>query len=213
MYLGQASPVPEVVDPPSRKLVILDLNGTVLHRPSRKQPKRFIPRPSLQPFIAYLFDNFSVMVWSSARPENVTALVEAGLGDYGKGLVACWGRDKFGLHPKHYNRNVQCYKDLNKVWTSDAVQRCAFGARWDQRNTILIDDTPLKASAQPFNLLEIPEFKGTDEGRTTPNVLAQVAGYLQILKMQDDVSRFIHKQPFRANGDWEVTWYQLGYES
>lgn len=214
-YLQQAALEAEVRFPPSRKLVVLDLNGTLLHRPNRSQPRKMIERPFLQEFLAYLFDSFAVMVWSSARPANVKALVKTGLGDYENHLVACWGRDTLGLDPKHYNMNVQCYKNLNTVWNAEDVQRYARGSgpesRFDQRNTILIDDSLLKAAAQPYNLLQIPEFKGIDVVTPVPDVLAEVVGYLEILKMQEDVSKFIYKYPFQANGMWKKDWAELGY--
>lgn len=213
-YLAQASLQAEVIAPPSRKLVILDLNGTLIYRPnSRKQPRKMVARPNLQQFLAYLFDNFAVMVWSSAKPENVNVLVEIGLGEYRHHLIACWGRDTLGLEPKHYNLNVQCYKNLQRIWASNDIQGHEFGTRFDQRNTILIDDSSLKAAAQPHNLLEIPEFKGVQADTPVQDVLAEVVGYLEVLKMQEDVSKFIHKDPFRANGDWKVDWNELTFAS
>ncbi|KAF2443863.1 HAD-like protein [Karstenula rhodostoma CBS 690.94] len=213
-YLTQASLQAEVRIPPSRKLVILDLNGTLIYRPnSRKQPRKMIARPFLEQFLAYLFDHFAVMVWSSAKPDNVSVLVEIGLGDYRHRLIGCWARDTLGLAPKHYSLNVQCYKNLQRIWASTDIQRHAPGARFDQRNTILIDDSSLKAAAQPHNLLEIPEFKGVDPHTPVQDVLAEVVGYLEVLKMQEDVSKFIHKDPFRANGDWRIEWNELALES
>lgn len=213
-YLMQAALQAEVRIPPLRKLVILDLNGTLLYRPnSRKQPRRMIARPFLQEFLAYLFDNFAVMVWSSAKPDNVKVLVEIGLGQYRHRLLACWGRDTLGLEPKHYSMNVQCYKNLTQIWTSKEIQRSEFGTPFDQRNTILIDDSSLKAAAQPHNLLEIPEFKGVEADTAVQDVLAEVVGYLEVLKMQEDVSKFIHKDPFRAKGDWRLEWNELALHS
>lgn len=211
-YLDQASGTAEVVYPPDRKLVILDLNGTLLYRlNARAQPTKMIGRPRLHLFLQYLFDNFSVMIWSSAKPENVKILVERGLENFQPQLVASWARNTLGLSPQHYNRNVQCYKDLTRVWASDDVQRhmpgYGRGKRFDQRNTILIDDSALKANAQPYNLLKIPEFNGSDA--VGKDILGEVAGYLELLKMQQDVSKFIHKEPFNADGTWNFDWEHL----
>ena len=98
-YLTQAAGQPTVVIPASPKLVILDLNGTLLYRPNRKQPTKMIGRPFLAQFLEYLFSNFSVMVWSSARPQNVKVLVENGLGKHQDALAACWARDTY-VHGK-----------------------------------------------------------------------------------------------------------------
>ncbi|CAI6329221.1 unnamed protein product [Periconia digitata] len=203
-YLAQALCTPEVHIPPERKLVILDLNGTLIYRPdSRKKPKKLISRPNLPWFLQYLFENFDVMIWSSAKPENVKALVEIGLREFRFRLVAEWARDTLGLRPEHYHKRVQCYKNLNLVWASGAIQRHAQlrgpGRCYDQRNTILIDDSALKASAQPYNLVEIPEFQGEV---IKQDILGEVAGYLELLKMQQDVSKFIKREPFRADGTW-----------
>jgi hypothetical protein len=185
------------------------LVGTVLYRPNRN-PKSMIGRASLDDFLKYLFKNFSVMVWSSARPENVKALAECALKAYEPLLVARWARNTLGLSPKHYEMNVQCYKNLELVWASEVIQSQIpgynFGDRFNQSNTILIDDSVLKANAQPYNLLEIPEFNGQREQQ---DILGEVAGYLEIVKVQEDVSRFIFRTPFKANRTWGYDWKTL----
>jgi hypothetical protein len=209
-YLAQAAEEPFVIDPPERLLVILDLNGTLIFRPNRNHPTRLVSRPFLKPFLRYLFDNFSVIVWSSARPENVKVIVENVLDkDLRSMLVACLARDSFGLSSEHYTQNVQVYKDLNIIWNREEIQRqipdYEFGKRFGQHNTILIDDSVLKASAQPHNLLLIPEFAASKEDMKS-DVLREVAGYLEVLKMQWDVSKFMRKEPFEANGRWQYDW-------
>jgi hypothetical protein len=209
-YLAQAAEEPFVIDPPERVLVILDLNGTLIFRPSRKQPTRLVARPYLKPFLRYLFDNFSVIVWSSARMENVKVIVERVLdNDLRSMLLACLARDSFSLSPEHYTQNVQVYKDLNIIWDKEEIQQqipgFEYGKRFAQHNTILVDDTILKASAQPHNLLQIPEFAGTKADMES-DVLREVAGYLEVLKMQWDVSKFMRKEPFEANGRWQYDW-------
>src|SRR5205823_302228 len=63
------------LDQPSPKLIILDLNGTLIYR---KKVRNITLRPFIDEFINYLFNdenNFLVMVWSTARPENVDIMV------------------------------------------------------------------------------------------------------------------------------------------
>jgi hypothetical protein len=208
VYLSQAAEEPSVIDSPGHILVVLDLNGTVLYRPN-KNAKTMIARPYLRPFLHYLFQNFKVMVWSSARPPNVKALVEQALEkDLRSMLVASWARDTFGLSATNFNQNVQVYKNLRLIWSRDQIQQhhpeYAAGQRFGQHNTVLIDDSALKASAQPHNLLEIPEFEATPE-QMEGDVLREVAGYLEILRQQSDVSKFIHQLPFKG-GLWSYEW-------
>jgi len=210
-YLAQAAGEPYVIDPPGRVLVILDLNGTLIFRPNpRKEATRLVARPFLKPFLQYLFENFSVMIWSSAKPENVKVIVENVLDeDLRSMLVACLARDSFKLTPHHYNLNVQVYKDLNIIWEKEEIQQKfpehQYDNRFGQHNTVLIDDSVIKAVAQPHNLLLIPEFSGTAE-EMEGDVLREVAGYLEVLKMQWDVSRFMRREPFKADGRWIYDW-------
>ncbi|KAH8701205.1 NLI interacting factor-like phosphatase-domain-containing protein [Phaeosphaeriaceae sp. PMI808] len=208
LYLDQAAQEPTTTHP-GHILVILDLNGTVLYRPN-KNAQSMTARPYLQPFLRYLFSNFKVMVWSSARPVNVKSLVEQSLGkDLRAKLVATWARDTFGLSATNFNQNVQVYKNLKLIWSRDQIQQhhpeYAAGKRFGQHNTVLIDDSALKANAQPYNLLEIPEFEATPE-QMEGDVLREVAGYLDALRYQEDVSKFINKHPFKCEGRWNYDW-------
>ncbi|KAF1831994.1 hypothetical protein BDW02DRAFT_571482 [Decorospora gaudefroyi] len=208
-YLDQAAGEPSVTELPGQLLVILDLNGTVLYRPNRKA-RTMIQRPFLKPFMRYLFDNFKVMVWSSAKPDNVKSLVSQSLEDDLRAkLVAQWARDSFGLSPTNYQQNVQVYKNLKLVWSRNQIQSYHpdynTGGRFGQHNTVLIDDSAIKASAQPHNLLEIPEFSATPE-QMEGDVLRVVAGYLETLRRQVDVSKFIKKEPFKDDGRWSFDW-------
>jgi hypothetical protein len=217
-YMLQAWGRADVMVPADRKLVILDLNGTLLYRPDpRNRAIAMVNRPKLRLFLQYLFAEFEVMIWSSAKPQNVTRLTQLAFGEDMKKLVGIWGRDKFGLLTEHYSMNVQVYKHLQRVWDSDEIQRrmpgYEQGKRFDQRNTILVDDSSVKAAAQPHNLVEIPEFAGIlnadGTSREPEDILGQVAGYLDVLKMQEDVSRFIHKDPFKADGTWAIEWERV----
>lgn len=208
-YMEQSAGEPSETETPGPMLVILDLNGTVLYRPNRNA-KTMIERPFLKPFLRYLFENFKVMVWSSARPDNVKSLVNQALdNDLRSKLVAQWARDSFGLSPANYQQNVQVYKNLKLVWSRSQIQSYhpdyEAGGRFGQHNTVLIDDSSIKASAQPYNLLEIPEFSATPE-QMQGDVLREIAGYLEVLRKQSDVSKFIRKVPFVEGGQWTFEW-------
>ena len=109
----------------SRKLLVLDLNGSLLLRSpySTQQsyvnylignsvtdlPKRraVYPRPFMPSFCAYIFHPttrqwLDTMVWSSAQPQNVDDMVNRCFGEYKEGLKAVWARDTFGLSKDEY---------------------------------------------------------------------------------------------------------------
>lgn len=211
-YLDQASSEPTTLSTPQPMLFILDLNGTLLHRPNRKNPTKFVTRPSVTPFLDYLFAHFTVMVWSSARPENVSLMCSQLFTPAQRSLlVAQWGRDRLGLSPQQYNNKVQVYKRLSQIWDDDDIARrhpgYLDGESWDQFNTILLDDSHAKASSEPWNLVRIPEFVGAKE-QEEGDVLRQVVGYLEVLRGVENVSAFVRRTPFVVDGGWDWVWPQ-----
>lgn len=66
------------------------------------------------------------------------------------------------------------------------------GQRWDQTNTILIDDSKLKALSEPFNILEIPEFTN-DSNIDESDLFTKVLAKLDVLSRHDDVSKVLRQ--------------------
>ncbi|EAU81625.2 phosphoprotein phosphatase [Coprinopsis cinerea okayama7 len=167
-YLSiSAEPSSKLETPSSqRKLLILDLNGTLVYRSPHQRrsvyqqphhvprPLRSVhPRPYLSSFKEYLFhprvtEWLDTMVWSSAQPHSVDDMVGKTFGSK-DGLKAVWARDTLGLTPEQYFRKTQTTKDLEKPWA--ALGHSA-------RTTFLLDDSPLKAHLQPWNHLCIREY-------------------------------------------------------
>ncbi|BCS02346.1 NIF domain protein [Aspergillus luchuensis] len=188
-------------------LVILDLNGTLVHRPDRYMPPRFKRRAGLDIFIQTLMQKYKVMIWSSARPPTVDGICrQLFINDSRTQIVAEWHREHFNLTPQQYDAKIQVYKTLSTVWADEKVQASypspeSLGSsvpgtfqktRWDQTNTILIDDTRLKASSEPSNLLEIPTFDG-HSGAEDAATLTKVLQMLEELSLHEDVSQVLHK--------------------
>ncbi|KAF9884346.1 hypothetical protein FE257_001859 [Aspergillus nanangensis] len=212
-YMKQSSEPPKKLLHPRPLLVILDLNGTLIYRKHRRIPPVFARRTGLEIFLETLMQNYSVMIWSSSQPETVRAVCEKLFpGNKREKLVAEWGRDKFNLTKSQYRAKIQVYKTLNTVWANPEIQasypdtrasrkrqRGKNGAsdsssmpQWDQTNTILIDDSKLKAASEPYNILEIPEFSNqpdVDESAIFPKVLQ----CLEALSKHDDVSKVLHQ--------------------
>ena len=211
-YILQASSAPKRLAIPQRLLLVLDLNGTLLFR--KRSAGTYNPRPSMDKFIEYCLDNHSVMVWSSARPENVSRICgDIFTPDQRKKVLLEWGRDTLDLTSKQYNEKVQVYKRLDKIWNDGHLQARNPDFKQQgpfcQANTVLIDDSIVKAKKQPYNLIEIPEFLGTEsKHEARSDILAQAVAYLEELRGWDDVSSFIKTSKFEAGSgerwDWEA---------
>ena len=196
-YLSQSLDQPQQLPSPQPLLVILDLNGTLGYRKSRTST-RFRQRYELQPFLKTLLEKYKVMIWSSSQPATVDMVCTRIFHrDQRSSLVAEWDRTKFGLTDLQYNEKVQVYKQLETVWGDNAIQASypeKLGLKlqgksfWDQSNTVLVDDSALKAASQPFNILQVPEYRGFDEER---DILFEVLVKLDILARYDDVTKVL----------------------
>ncbi|PWY83000.1 HAD-like protein [Aspergillus heteromorphus CBS 117.55] len=249
-YLDQAAGKPQPIRQRQPLLIVLDLNGTLIHRYRKGVPLRFVSRPGLDEFLDRLLKEYRVLVWSSARPLNVKGICDTVFSKAQREqLLGEWGRDELALAPELYNANVQVYKTLDTVWenqpiqwsyrpfpirrrreheeeddndsgdantqaakadagaaTEDAVQAFMKSGKladqikicWDQTNTILLDDSKLKATSEPYNVIEIPTFtRNTRPDADERNILTKVLDLLEILSSHEDVSTVLHK--------WDMT--------
>jgi hypothetical protein len=160
-------------------------------------------RPGVTPLLDYLFTNHVVMVYSSAQPANVEAMVEKLIHPKLRSQMAgIWARDKLDLNKNQYKSKIQVYKKLDKVWNAAEIRAKAVkGKPWNQSNTVLVDDSHLKALAQPHNLVQVTEFENNAPTGTGPAlrkwqndqqaILKSLEQKLEELKWQVDVSRLI----------------------
>lgn len=121
-------------------------------------------------------------------------------------IVAIWGRDSFGLSQADYNQRTQCYKRLTALWNDPAIAAshpmAANGEKWSQLNTVLVDDSMEKARSEPYNLVQLPEFKGG--AKELEFVLPQVHDYLNDCSLQANVSAFMKGRPFKVQPDFTL---------
>ncbi|KAK5004829.1 hypothetical protein LTR28_008429, partial [Elasticomyces elasticus] len=209
-YLNSAAQDPQLDTHPNHLLVVIDLNGTLIHR---KSSQNFTPRPRLDAFISYLIEHHTVLVWSSAQPVNVQGICGQIFSlDQMKKVAGIWARDTLRLTKKQYARGGQVYKELRWVWDHAGVQaehpRAKEGQQWGQHNTVLIDDSALKAASEPHNNLLIEEFEAKPE-QMKEDALMQVVGYLELARQYKDVSAFMRETPFSPVKDYGWEWEVL----
>ncbi|ESK90303.1 phosphoprotein phosphatase [Moniliophthora roreri MCA 2997] len=185
-YLSQASGSSQYIADPtsSRKLLVLDLNGTLLLRPKRSartkgedasltRTRPVHSRPYIPSFREYLshpktLSWLDTMVWSSAQPHSVKDMVERCFG-HRTCLKALWARDMLGLTPELYAKKAQTTKDLSMIWNTRAFTSSPSLASLvsnsndaklfhNAATTVLLDDSPKKARLQPWNHVCIREY-------------------------------------------------------
>ena len=217
-YLTRAHHPPTLLPNPQPLLLVLDLNGTLLYRNRTHAPGKPHPRPSLTLFLTYALTHHRVLIWSSAKPHNVHSMCSHLFTPPQRSLLLGeWARDTLGLTASQYKDRVQVYKNLDRIWNDESLPRPpqsqagGGGQRWGQHNTLLIDDSALKASAQPYNHIEIPEFvKGSETEGDGKDVLGKVVGYLEEARKYSDVSAFGRVRRFHIDDGWRWKWNGMG---
>jgi len=207
-YLAQSKTPPMRLRQPQPLLIISDLNGTLIFR--KVSQTNFQRRRHLEAFLEHIFTTHTVMIWTSARPESASVILQTLLTPAQRAqLIASWARDTLGLTAKQYAGKTQVYKQLERIWAAAALQATAHpGApSWSQANTLLLDDSFEKAHAQPHNLVNLPELLraglADEERAAAPPVLRQVQGYLDEARWWSDVSAFVRARPFAVGQGWE----------
>ncbi|KAF9164643.1 hypothetical protein BGX21_003441 [Mortierella sp. AD011] len=208
--MDKALEEPVTLTEPHKLLVILDLNGTLFYR-TRGNNRSITPRPYLSEFLDFLFKNCRVMVWSSAQPQSVEAMLGHGFGDYVDRLDRIWNRTHFRLTPEDYSKKVLTIKDLEFVWEGIEKEKKAaenatakhekFLVEFDQTNTVLIDDSKDKIQLQPYNGLTLRDFDVDLARSGTDNELPKVVRYLEKLTYQKNVSAYMRLHPFDTNDE------------
>ncbi|KAF7377513.1 Phosphoprotein phosphatase [Mycena sanguinolenta] len=148
-----------------RKLLVLDLNGTLLLRAQRRSAsstpnfgprlRTVHPRPYMDAFKEYIFHPsttkwLDAMVWSSAQPHSVADMLNHCFGQQQREFLAIWARDTLGLPSELYNKKTPTTKDLAKIWA-------AFPEH-SQQTTLLLDDSARKAHLHPYNHICVLEY-------------------------------------------------------
>ena len=145
-----------------RLLVVLDLNGVLLERlrsaecrqrgaapaplDMRVKRQHVFLRPRLAEFLDFLFNRFHVAVWSSCEPPTMELLVPMALGKaHADSLELCLDRTST-VHQPTPGKKYDTIKPLSALW------KLCDGA-WSAHNTVMLDDSCLKARANSANVL------------------------------------------------------------
>ena len=143
-----------------KKLLILDVNGLLLHRIYKASPEAralgavadvghftVFLRPHVREFLEWCKRHFHIALWGTALVENITPLLRlldfegVPVVVYGQGDCTCTGlRDP--LTPAKF----LYVKPLRRLWNDPRVAEIG---DFDATNTLLLDDAPYKAAYNP----------------------------------------------------------------
>ncbi|EEB08957.1 NLI interacting factor family phosphatase [Schizosaccharomyces japonicus yFS275] len=182
-----------------RKLLVLDLNGSLLYRPPPRHLTKPIPRPGVKNFLKFAFANFNIVVWSSAQSHNIQKMMHAVMNkEQRKQVLLCMTREDVDFEEGDRNTKIQTYKNLTKVWQQLKKDKDDNPAAWNQFNTVIVDDSAIKCCAQPYNLLQLSDFQPSPTEKTKDFALVCAIRYLKHLKRIPNVCDYIRSYPFTS---------------
>lgn len=133
-------------------------------------------------------------IWTSGMKQNVSPVVSSLFKNHNHRLKLTWYRDKCTIpDPERFD---VVYKDLDRLWKTDS--------RWTPLNTVLVDDSPLKGSIHPRNLLYVPSYDvSLCQKDVNDTVLTEFKAYLNEVADafhkddQLDIRDYLELHPFK----------------
>jgi len=141
--------------------------------------------------VRYCLNHFEVMIWTSAMLRNIEDSARPLLGANLDRLVAFWDQSQCvadGKHPTSPNKPLLT-KPLTKVWSMFP----AFSAR----NTVVLDDDPLKLRCNPAGTSFHPDpWECHQTSDSALHASGSIRTYLERIRDTDDTQAFILCNPF-----------------
>jgi len=137
----------------------------------------------------FIFNNFHVCVWSSARRENVNLMINHAFKEHQKRILLSWSREQCDLSGQ-FHKKCDTVKDMRNLWSRLRRNSDSFGTVFSASNTIVLDDSPKKIKFQPGNQILVKEYGRRDD---TDIELKRLVGYLKLI-----VEEFEHDLDFET---------------
>uniref|UniRef100_A0A1J3FVR8 Mitochondrial import inner membrane translocase subunit TIM50 n=2 Tax=Noccaea caerulescens TaxID=107243 RepID=A0A1J3FVR8_NOCCA len=190
----------------TKKLLVFDLNGILadlLGSRAESAPDGISNRPVfIRPFVAsfldFCFERFNVGIWSSRRVKlkYITNLV---MGNQAKDLVFGFGQDMCITTEFKTLENTAkplFLKDLRRVWNHLGACSTCGKRKYDESNTLLVDDSPEKALCNPPHTGIFPHpYKYTDHVDCALGPNGELRKYLERLVDAENVQKFVAENP------------------
>lgn len=159
-------------------------------------------RPHMREFIEWVHDHFEVGVWSSANTQNTKRLVDYVWGAHVSKISFIWGQERCSnigipVESATKRKHPMFLKELKNVWS----QKKKTGlARFNQSNTLLIDDSPYKAIRNPANTAIHPRGYTVYE-MATDDMLSERGAlrvYLEEMSRATSIPDFVKGKPWNG---------------
>ncbi|XP_010433538.1 PREDICTED: uncharacterized protein LOC104717628 [Camelina sativa] len=193
----------------TKKLLVFDLNG-ILADIVQGFTGQFIPdgkvsyrsvfrRPFVSSFLDFCFERFNVAIWSSRRI-GLDYMVSIVMRNYARNLLFCFDQNKCTttkFKTQEKNDKPLFLKDLRTVWERFGTCISCGNRKYDETNTLLVDDSPDKALCNPPYTGIFPSpYQYTDHQDSALGPEGELRKYLERIADAENVQKFVAENPF-----------------
>ncbi|KAG7541424.1 HAD-like superfamily [Arabidopsis thaliana x Arabidopsis arenosa] len=201
----------------TRKLLVFDLNGILADIvqgftgpfvPDGKVSYRSVfRRPFVSSFLDFCFERFHVAIWSSRRV-GLDYMVSIVMKNYSRNLLFCFDQNKCTttkFKTQEKNDKPLFLKDLRTVWDQFGTCTSCGKRKYDETNTLLVDDSPDKALCNPPHTGIFPSpYQYTDRQDSALGPEGELRKYLERLADAENVQKFVAENPFGQTAITEI---------
>lgn len=175
---------------PGKKLLVLDIDYTLIDHKSTVERPMEMARPFLHSFLSAVYEHYDIAIWSATSMKWVELKMQE---------MGVLGHDAFDVSFMLCSRSmITCLtrkygakscKPLQRIWRDEV-----FDGRYTPTNTIMLDDCGRNFVMNSQNGLKIRPYRNCHTNRATDSELAKLARYLLAIGSLPSLSELDHSK-------------------
>ena len=157
---------------PGKKLLVLDVDGTLFDNWSVGERGSDLMRPYLHEFLTNLYPHYDLMIWSATNMKWIEAKLSLlGVSNSAEYRFVCYLDSRALISVQTPERGLVNTKPLGVIWGK-------FDGVYTPNNTIMVDDCRHNFLMNPRNGLKVRCFRDAHTNQATDRELVELCRYL-----------------------------------
>lgn len=181
---------------PGKKLLVLDVDGTLFDNWSVGETGADLMRPYLHEFLTLMYIHYDLIIWSATNMKWIDAKLDLlGVNRNTNYRFVCYLDSLATISVEAPKYGLVNTKPLGLIWGR-------FAEHYNPSNTIIVDDCRQNFLMNPQNGIRIKCFRDAHTNRYTDKELLELGDYLVELSKLDGLDRIDHQhwKKFRRKG-------------
>lgn len=173
---------------PGKKLLVLDVDGTLFDNWSVGENGAELMRPYLHEFLSKLYQHYDLMIWSATNMKWIeTKLSLLGVHNNPSYNFVCYLDSRATISVEIPSRGLVETKPLGLIWER-------FPEHYTPTNTIIVDDCRHNFLMNPRNGLRVKCFRNAHTNQATDRELVELCDYLVGVADEESLEALDHSR-------------------